>query len=55
VLRKLPLHNVRLLEHFQALEDFQPEGKEAVIKPIDTMIVKHKGEGALKLLEKRAG
>ena len=49
-----PLPKMEFMERFQALEDFQPEDKEAVIKLIDAMIV-HEVEGALKPLEKRAG
>ena len=49
-----PLHNIRLLERFRALEEFQVEDQEAVIKLIDAMIVKNKVEGALKPLEQKA-
>jgi hypothetical protein len=45
---------MRLLERFQALEDFRIEDREAVIKLIDAMIIKNKVEGTLKPLEKRA-
>ena len=48
-----PLHNIRLLERFRALEDFISEDQEAVIKLIDAMIVKNKVEGAIKPFEKR--
>lgn len=47
-----PLHNIRLLERFQALEDFKAEDQETVIKLIDAMIVKNKVEGALNPFEK---
>ena len=43
-----PLHNLRLLERFHALENFKAEDQEAVMKLIDAMIVKQKVEGALK-------
>ena len=43
-----PLHNIRLLERFKALEDFQAEDQEAVIKLIDAMIIKNKVEGVIK-------
>jgi transcriptional regulator with XRE-family HTH domain len=49
---KSPLHNTRLLERFRALEKFQAEDRETVIKLIDAMIVKHKVEGVLKPLER---
>ncbi len=50
-----PLHNMRLLERFQALEDFNSEDQETVIKLIDAMIVKNKVEGALSPFEKYGG
>lgn len=50
-----PLHNLRLLERFQALEDFSSDDQEAVIKLIDAMIVKNKVEGAINPFEKKAG
>ena len=43
-----PLHNIRLLERFRALEDFETEDKEAVVKLIDAMIVKNQVEGVVK-------
>ncbi len=49
-----PLHNVRLMERFQALEKFDSEDREAVIKLIDAMIVKNRVEGAIKPFEKKA-
>ena len=42
-----PLHNLRLLERFRALEEFSAEDQEALIKLIDAMIVKNKVEGAI--------
>lgn len=50
-----PLHNLRLMERFQALEDFSREDQETVIKLIDAMIVKNKVEGAIKPFGKKAG
>jgi len=52
-----PLHNFRLLERFRALEDFQAEDQEAVIKLIDAMIVKNQVEGVIKshLSNKKGG
>jgi transcriptional regulator with XRE-family HTH domain len=49
-----PLHNLRLLERFRALEDFEAEDQEAVIKLIDAMIVKNKVEGAITPFQKKA-
>ena len=43
------LHNLRLLERFQALENFQMEDQEAFIRLIDAVIVKNRAEGLLKL------
>ena len=43
-----PLHNIRLLERFRSLEDFETEDKEAVVKLIDAMIVKNQVEGVVK-------
>lgn len=50
-----PLHNLRLLERFQALEDFSNEDQETVIKLIDAMIVKNKVEGAIKPFGQKVG
>jgi len=49
-----PLHNLRLLERFQALEEFNAEDQEAVIKLIDAMIVKNKVEGAINPFAQKA-
>jgi hypothetical protein len=49
-----PLHNLRLLEHFRALQDFETEDQEAVIKLIEAMIVKNKVEGAITPFQKKA-
>jgi len=43
-----PLHNMRLLERFKALEEFDAENQETVIKVIDAMIVKKQVEGVVK-------
>jgi transcriptional regulator with XRE-family HTH domain len=48
-----PLHNRRLLERFRALETFEADDQETVIKLIDAMIVKHRAESAVKPLESR--
>ncbi len=50
-----PLHNLRLLERLQELEEFASEDQEIVIKLIDAMIVKNKVEGAIKPFEKKVG
>ena len=44
-----PLHNTRLLERLRALETFDAEDQEAVLKLIDAMIVKHRVAGALEV------
>jgi transcriptional regulator with XRE-family HTH domain len=49
-----PLHNLRLLERFRALEAFDAEDQEALIKLIDAMIVKNKVEGAIKPFAQKA-
>jgi transcriptional regulator with XRE-family HTH domain len=49
-----PLHNLRLLERFRALEEFNAEDQEAVIKLIDAMIVKNKVEGAINPFTQKA-
>ncbi len=43
----VPLHSPRLLDRFRALEGFEPDDQEAVIKLIDAMILKHRVEGAV--------
>jgi transcriptional regulator with XRE-family HTH domain len=48
-----PLHNLRLLERFRALEEFNAEDQEAVIKLIDAMIVKTRWKGPSTRLPKR--
>jgi transcriptional regulator with XRE-family HTH domain len=49
-----PLHNLRLLERFRALEEFDAEDQEAVIRLIDAMVVKNKVEGAMNPFAKKA-
>ena len=49
-----PLHNLRLLERFRAMEEFNAEDQEAVIKLIDAMIVKNKVEGAINPFAQKA-
>lgn len=50
----VPLHSTRLLDRFRALEGFQADDQEAVIRLLDAMILKHKVQGALDLGDKRA-
>ena len=50
-----PLHNLRLLERFKAMEDFAAEDREAVLTLIDALIVKARVEGAIRPFEKKAG
>lgn len=49
-----PLHSLRLLERFRALEDFEAEDQDALIKLIDAMIFKNKVEGAITPFQKKA-
>jgi transcriptional regulator with XRE-family HTH domain len=51
----VPLHSTRLLDRFRALEGFQADDQEAVIRLLDAMILKHKVQGALDLGDKRIG
>jgi transcriptional regulator with XRE-family HTH domain len=48
-----PLHNVRLLDRFRALEAFPGEDQETVIRVIDALVCKHQVEGAMRPFEKR--
>ena len=43
----VPLHSTRLLDRFRALEGFDADDQEAVIRLLDAMILKHKVQGAL--------
>lgn len=49
-----PLHNVRLLERFRALQDFEVDDQEVVIKVIDALVAKRQIESALKPFDKRS-
>ena len=40
-----PLHNIRLLDRLQALENFDNDDQETIIKIIDAMIMKKRVEG----------
>jgi hypothetical protein len=54
MLQKRSLYNLRLLERFRVLKDFEAEDQDAVIKLIDAMIVKNKVEGVITLFQKKA-
>ncbi len=54
MLQERSLYNLRLLERFRALKDFEAEDQDAVIKLIDAMIVKNKVEGAITPFQKKA-
>ena len=41
------LHNMRLIERLQELEDFDSGDQEAIITMIDAMILKRRVEGAV--------
>jgi len=45
---EVSLHNPRLLQRLKALESFETDDQETVIKLIDAMIAKHKMQDALK-------
>lgn len=51
----MPIHNHRLLERFRALEGFQTDDQEAIIKLIDAFIVKNKVAGALQAFQHGKG
>jgi hypothetical protein len=51
---EMPLGNVRLFRRFQAVESFDTEDQEAVIKLIDAMIAKQQMQSALNSLDDRA-
>ena len=45
--QNVPLHNSQLLERFKALEAFNAQDQEVVIKLIDAMIIKQRVESAM--------
>lgn len=51
---EMPLGNPRLFRRFQAVESFDTEDQEAVIKLIDAMIAKQQMQSALHSLDDRA-
>lgn len=50
-----PLHNLRLLERFKALQDFESNDREVVITLIDAMIAKRQIEEVLRPPDSRHG
>lgn len=54
-LQDCSLHSMRLVKRFKALEQFDAEDQEAVIKLIDAMIIKNRVEGAITPFTQRAG
>ncbi len=50
--QNVPLHNTQLLERFKALEGFNSQDQETVVRLIDAMIVKHRVETAMQPLGK---
>jgi transcriptional regulator with XRE-family HTH domain len=53
LIENIPIHNIRLIQRFQELEDFNTDDQEMVIKLIDAMIVKKRVESAVDV-EQRA-
>ncbi len=51
----VPLHSTRLLDRFRALEAFQADDQEAVIKLIDAMIIKQRLQGVVDLSARQVG
>jgi hypothetical protein len=49
-----PLHHKRLLERFRALETMKADDQDAVLRLIDAMIIKHRVQGAVVPVGKRA-
>ena len=47
----LPIHNKRLIQRLQCIEEFDSEEREVVIKVLDAMIAKHKMEFTIKSME----
>jgi len=47
----LPIHNKRLIQRLQSIEEFDSEEREVVIKVLDAMIAKHKMESTIKSME----
>ena len=50
----VPLHSTRLLDRFRALEAFQADDQEAVIRLIDAMIIKQRLQGVVDLSSNQA-
>jgi transcriptional regulator with XRE-family HTH domain len=49
-----PLHHKRILERFRALETMKADDQDAVLRLIDAMIIKHRVQGAVAPVGKRA-
>jgi len=45
--QNVPVHNTQLLERFKALEGFNAQDQETVIRLIDAMIIKQRAESAV--------
>ncbi len=48
---KPPLHNQRLIQRFQIIEEFDADERETIIKILDAMIAKHSMTSTLKAME----
>lgn len=51
----LPLHNTQLIERLQALEAFDNEDQETVLRLIDAMIIKCRVENAVQPFGRKTG
>ncbi len=47
-----PIHSQRLIQRFQAIEEFNTDDRETIIKVLDAMIAKHNMESTLKAMER---
>jgi transcriptional regulator with XRE-family HTH domain len=45
------MHNLRLIERMQKLQDFQEKDIEAILNVMDAMILKHKVQGEIRAFE----
>jgi len=52
---RTPLHNVRLLERFKALQEFDQDDQNAIIKILDSMIFKKRIESVMDPVDQVAG
>lgn len=46
-----PLHSQRLIQRFQAIEEFEADERETIIKVLDAMIAKHNMASTMKAME----